>query len=124
MCRRPHIGSRYPAADGPRLDMGRLASQLGIAKATLYRWTGPREQLIGEVLSFLSERGWTEALAVRTELEGVDRVLAVARHFPETVIAFEPLRRFVESDAARVSRSDDAWRRLGGHRHPADRGVA
>ena len=84
--------------DGPRLDMGRLASQLGIAKATLYRWTGPREQLIGEVLSFLSERGWAEALAARTELEGVDRVLAVARHFLESVIAFEPLRRFIENE--------------------------
>jgi AcrR family transcriptional regulator len=84
--------------EGPRLDMGRLASQLGIAKATLYRWTGPREQLIGEVLSFLSERGWMEALAARTELEGVERVLAVARHFLETIIAFEPLRRFVENE--------------------------
>jgi AcrR family transcriptional regulator len=84
--------------DGPRLDMGRLASQLGIAKATLYRWTGPREQLIGEVLSFLSEQGWTEALATATELEGVERVLAVARHFLDTVVAFEPLRRFVENE--------------------------
>lgn len=84
--------------EGPRLDMGRLASQLGIAKATLYRWTGPREQLIGEVLSFLSEQGWTEALAAATELEGVERVLAVARHFLDTVVAFEPLRRFVENE--------------------------
>ena len=84
--------------EGPRLDMGRLASQLGIAKATLYRWTGSREQLIGEVLSFLSEQGWIEARAATDELEGVERVLAIARHFLETVIAFEPLRRFVENE--------------------------
>jgi AcrR family transcriptional regulator len=84
--------------DGPRLDMGRLASQLGIAKATLYRWTGSREQLIGEVLSFLSEQGWTQARAATDELEGVERVLAVARHFLDTVVAFDPLRRFVENE--------------------------
>lgn len=84
--------------DGRRLDMGRLASQLGIAKATLYRWTGPREQLIGEVLSYLSERGWRQALAAATELEGAERVLTVARHFLDTVVAFEPLRRFVENE--------------------------
>jgi len=84
--------------DGPRLDMGRLASELGIAKATLYRWTGSREQLIGEVLSFLGEQGWMEALAATDELEGVERVLAIARHFLETVIAFEPLGRFIENE--------------------------
>ena len=40
--------------------MGRLASELGIAKATLYRWTGSREQLIGEVLSYLYENGFDQ----------------------------------------------------------------
>jgi AcrR family transcriptional regulator len=84
--------------DGPRLDMGRLASELGIAKATLYRWTGSREQLIGEVLSYLSELGFDQAVAATSELEGVERVMAAYREFVETVVAFEPLSRFVRNE--------------------------
>lgn len=83
---------------GPRLDMGRLASELGIAKATLYRWTGSREQLIGEVLSYLYENGFDQALAANADLEGVERVMAVYRHSVDTIVAFEPLRRFVRSE--------------------------
>lgn len=84
--------------EGPRLDMGRLATRLGISKTTLYRWTGSREQLIGDVLSYLSERGYDQALEATSALEGVERVIAVARHFVETVVAFEPLNRFIENE--------------------------
>jgi AcrR family transcriptional regulator len=83
---------------GPRLDMGHLASELGIAKATLYRWTGSRERLIGEVISYLSEISFEQALAATTELEGIERVMAVYRHNVGTIVAFEPLRRFVRSE--------------------------
>jgi hypothetical protein len=51
---------------------------LGIAKATLYRWTGSHEQLIGEVLSYLGEVGYDAALAAPTELQGVERVMAAS----------------------------------------------
>jgi AcrR family transcriptional regulator len=84
--------------EGPRLDMGRLAAGLGIAKATLYRWTGSRERLIAEVLSYLSNISFSQALAAATELEGVERVMAVYRHNVGTIVAFEPLRRFVRNE--------------------------
>ncbi len=84
--------------EGPRLDMGRLAARVGIAKATLYRWTGSREQLIGEVISYLSEISFNRALAATTELDGVERVMATYRHNVGTIVAFEPLRRFVRSE--------------------------
>src|SRR5205807_2768592 len=32
-----------------RLDMGALAAELGTSRATLYRWVGTRERLLGEV---------------------------------------------------------------------------
>ena len=83
---------------GPRLDMGLLAERLGISKTTLYRWTGSREQLIGDILSYLSERGYDQALEATAEMEGVERVMAVARHFVETVVTFEPLNRFIENE--------------------------
>jgi AcrR family transcriptional regulator len=78
--------------------MGLLAARLGISKTTLYRWTGSREQLIGDILSYLSERGYDQALEATAEMEGVERVMAVARHFVETVVTFEPLNRFIENE--------------------------
>lgn len=34
---------------GVRLDMAALATQLGIARATLYRWTGDRDRLLADL---------------------------------------------------------------------------
>jgi AcrR family transcriptional regulator len=35
---------------GERLDMVSLAGELGVARATLYRWTGDRDQLLADVI--------------------------------------------------------------------------
>src|SRR5262245_25508423 len=35
---------------GERVDMNDLAREVGIGRATLYRWVGSRDQLLGEVL--------------------------------------------------------------------------
>src|SRR5262245_27507707 len=42
---------------GQRLDMNELARDLGIGRATLYRWVGGRDQLLGEALWSLAEQG-------------------------------------------------------------------
>jgi AcrR family transcriptional regulator len=42
---------------GKRLDMVQLAADLGIARATLYRWTGGRERLLADAV-------WAEAHAI------------------------------------------------------------
>jgi hypothetical protein len=42
---------------GQRIDMVALATDLGIARATLYRWTGDRERLLTDAV-------WAEALAI------------------------------------------------------------
>src|ERR1043166_4279185 len=38
-----------------RLDMGALARDLGVSRATLYRWVGTKERLLGEVLWTFAE---------------------------------------------------------------------
>jgi AcrR family transcriptional regulator len=48
---------------GERLDLLSLSAELGIARATIYRWHGGREQLLGEVLWSLSEQTLDRALA-------------------------------------------------------------
>jgi AcrR family transcriptional regulator len=82
----------------PRLDMGRLAAELGIAKATLYRWTGTREQLLAEVLAYFSEDAFDQALEATKDFEGAPRVIACVRGYLEGIVSFAPLRRFVQTE--------------------------
>ncbi len=48
---------------GERVDMGQLAADLGMAKATLYRWVGSREALLSQVMARLANAAFDEALA-------------------------------------------------------------
>lgn len=82
----------------PRLDMGRLASELGIAKATLYRWTGSREQLLAEVLTYLSQRTFAGARSATEHLEGRERILTLMRLYLSELMGSEPLRRFIQNE--------------------------
>lgn len=82
----------------PRLDMGELAAELGISKATLYRWTGSREQLLSEVLNHLGEQAVSIGLEASAGLKGPARVEAFCRAFVGAIVNFEPLRRFVRKE--------------------------
>jgi AcrR family transcriptional regulator len=80
-----------------RVDMNELAQELGIGRATLYRWVGGRDQVLGEVLWSLAELGLAQA---RTEAtgRGAAWVLAVYRGFGALIVGLEPLRHFVKSE--------------------------
>lgn len=84
--------------DGPRLDMGKLAEQLEISKATLYRWTGPREQLLSEILYYLGEQALEIGRDAAAGRDGQARIEALVRGYVEAIVEFEPLRRFVRSE--------------------------
>ena len=86
---------------GERLDMSELATAMRISRATLYRWVGDREQLLGEVLWSFAEAGLNEAreYADRTAKDkGVDWVVRYNAHFARATAGFEPIRRFVEAE--------------------------
>lgn len=63
--------------EGRRLDMGALAGELGIGRATLYRRVGNWQRLLGEVLWFRTRQVLAHALAAADGLEGAARVIAV-----------------------------------------------
>ena len=84
---------------GQRLDMGELAGDMGISRATLYRWVGDREQLLGEILWSLAESGLAESRAhadSHAADKGADWVTKFTARFMELTAGFEPIRRFVE----------------------------
>lgn len=86
---------------GRRLDMRELAADMGISRATLYRWVGDRERLLGEILWSLAEAGVEQARsyadATATD-PGADWIARFSHKFMETTAAFEPIRRFVEAE--------------------------
>lgn len=85
------------------LDMDRLAIELAVSRATLYRVVGNRDALLGDALWLLARR----LLRPRPPggSFGVDGVIEVSRRFVAGVRAAEPLRRFIDAEpetAARV----------------------
>ena len=80
-----------------RIDMGGLAAELGISRATLYNWVGDRDRLIGEVLwSFAAEsiaRSREQATG-----SGPSYLSHVIEHYLTALAGFEPNRRFIARD--------------------------
>ena len=84
---------------GERVEMLTLAGELGIARATLYRWVGEREQLLEIVFSGLVLE-WFAEVEPRAKGEGQERLLDVVRLFLEFAAASEPLSDFAAREPA------------------------
>ena len=88
--------SRHYLAGEP-IDMSALATELGVGRATLYRWVGSREQLLGMVLAEMTER--TYRTAVRgVDGEGPRRIITVLDRFMRAVVNAVPLKAFTERE--------------------------
>jgi AcrR family transcriptional regulator len=83
---------------GERLDIGLLAKELGVARATLFRWVGSRELLLAEVLWSMCAPTLRQAVDA-TPGQGVARIAQVCETAVRQMMAFEPLRRFIADDA-------------------------
>ncbi|MGP4025618.1 QsdR family transcriptional regulator [Actinomadura sp. 3N407] len=82
---------------GEPIDMSALAAELGVGRATLYRWVGSREQLLGAVLAEMTER--TYGVATRgVGGAGPDRILRILDRFMHAVVDAEPLKAFTERE--------------------------
>src|SRR4029078_5256085 len=82
---------------GERLDMGALAEELGISRATLYTWVGSKERLRGEVIWSFAEAGVRQARQAASGTGGAYIVDVVSR-FTRLNASFEPLRIFTSQD--------------------------
>jgi len=77
--------------------MAELATELGVGRATLYRWVGGRDQLLGEVMWTLAERGLERAKA-DAKGTGVDWVLSIYRRFGELILDTPAVLHFVRTE--------------------------
>jgi len=82
---------------GERVDMGALAAELGISRATLYTWVGSKERLLGEVIWSFAEAGVRQAREAASG-SGAEYVVDVVSRFTRLNASFEPLRVFISQD--------------------------
>jgi AcrR family transcriptional regulator len=82
---------------GERLDIGRLAAELGVGRATVFRWVGTRENLYGEVCSALFQQQLERSIA-DARGSGLDRLLDAVERLLHSLSSATPLRRFVADD--------------------------
>ena len=68
------VHARRRFLKGQRLDIASLAAELGVSRATAYRWAGNVEELTGEVLRTLLEQTF-ELTKREAEGEGAPRVV-------------------------------------------------
>ncbi|HYZ82738.1 MAG TPA: QsdR family transcriptional regulator [Solirubrobacteraceae bacterium] len=88
---------------GDRVDLTIVARDLGLGRATIYRWFGSRERLLAEVIANESE-----VLISRHRREvrrrGAQGLLEVFDRINRSLARAMPLRRFVEQEGAAALR--------------------
>jgi AcrR family transcriptional regulator len=95
---------------GRRVDMQALAAELGVSRATLYRWTGDREQLLSDLLWSLSDQIFEQAKADHPRHTGTKRLLAIFRQHVGALVEAHPLHVFLQQEthaALRILTSHD-----------------
>jgi AcrR family transcriptional regulator len=80
---------------GERMDVLAIAAQLGLGRATIYRWFGSREGLIGAVLVRAAEPLLAQARATARG-RGAPALLDTFDRFNRSLADAPALRRFVE----------------------------
>ncbi|WP_116048455.1 QsdR family transcriptional regulator [Amycolatopsis palatopharyngis] len=100
---RAHAIARDWFLAGRRIDMRDLAAEVGVSRATLFRWVGNRDQLLGEILWSLAEPVFDRRYQARAET-GADLVAATVGEFAATVNADEAFRGFLRTEPERALR--------------------
>jgi len=83
---------------GERIDIGELATELGVGRATVFRWVGTRENLYGEVIASLFTVSLERALG-ESRGHGLEHFFDVVERVLLALVSSTPLRRFVEADS-------------------------
>jgi len=81
-----------------RLDMRALAAGLGVGRATLYRWVGSRDALLGEVFWWLARRSHARAAEAAAGMVGRERLLTWLSTFLRLAQRDPALHRFLANE--------------------------
>ena len=80
-----------------RVEMSALADELGVNRATLYRWVGSRDQLLVEIIWSLAERT-LQNIEEDIHTQGTERIVQVITRFLEAVISNTGMQRWLAEE--------------------------
>lgn len=94
--------ARRAFARGERVEMGVLAEQAGVNRATVYRWVGTRDALLAELVWERMAAGLDRAdrRAASEGVHGTERVAALLVGLFSGAGRRSPVRRFVDQEPA------------------------
>ena len=95
--------ARHRFIAGERIDMGVLASELGVDRTSLFRWVGNRDALLAEVLWSLAVPTFDSADAA-VDAAGVDRVEGVLTRFVADLIGATYFHDWIRHEPSRALR--------------------
>src|ERR1700760_2516288 len=88
---------------GRRIEMQELAAELGVNRATLFRWVGGRDALLGEILWSLAEPALAAAVGA-SDGSGAKRITGAIGRFAAAVDQADFLREFFRREPERALR--------------------
>jgi len=88
---------------GRRIEMQELAAELGVNRATLFRWVGGRDDLLGEILWSLAEPALAAAVEA-SDGNGARRITGAIGRFVAAVDQADFLREFLRREPERALR--------------------
>jgi AcrR family transcriptional regulator len=88
---------------GRRIEMQELAAELGVNRATLFRWVGGRDELLGEILWSLAEPALAAAVEA-SDGHGAPRITGAIGRFAAMVDQADFLREFLRREPERALR--------------------
>lgn len=88
---------------GRRIEMQELAAELGVNRATLFRWVGSRDDLLGEILWSLAELALAAAVEA-SDGNGARRITGAIGRFATAVDQADFLREFLRREPERALR--------------------
>jgi AcrR family transcriptional regulator len=89
--------ARREFGDGRRVDVSAIAAELGLARATLYRWFGSRDGLLGEMIARDAEEYFRRVRA-RVKGRGGRALLETFDQINRGLTRSSALRRFLEEE--------------------------
>lgn len=95
--------ARHTFIAGSRIDMGTLATSLGVDRTSLFRWVGNRDRLLSEVLWSLAVPTF-DAAAAAAAPRGATRIVDVLDRFTADLIDAPYFRAFLTREPARALR--------------------
>jgi AcrR family transcriptional regulator len=88
---------------GRRIEMQELAAELGVNRATLFRWVGGRDDLLGEILWSLAEPALNAAVEA-SDGNGAQRITGAIGRFAAMLDQADFFRDFLRREPERALR--------------------